>query len=69
MRSQLSGTLLEVVLQVHEIVATMDQHLSREFIAAHGMDAVVEEVKLRTDMKWKQNQVSVFVNVTLHSSS
>ena len=69
MRSQLSATLLKAVLQVHKIVATIDQHLSREFIAAHGMDALVEEVKLRKDFRWKQNQVSVFVNVTLHSSS
>ena len=63
MRSQLSATLLKAVLQVHEIVATMDQHLSRDLIAAHGMDAVVEELKLRTDLKWKQKQVSVFINV------
>ena len=58
MQSQLSAILLKAMLEVHEIVATMHEHLSPEFIAAYEMNAVVEEVKLQKDLQWKQNEVS-----------
>ena len=67
MQSQLNVTLLKAVLQAHEIVTTMEQHVSREWIHARKMNAVVEEVKLQNVLQWKQNQVLACFNVTLHS--
>ena len=63
MRTQLNVTLLKAVLQTHELVASMEKQESREHFDSHGMDAAMAEVKLRKDLRWKQNQVSACINL------
>ena len=62
MRCQLNVTLLKAVLQIHEVVALVDQQLPHERTGSQVVDAAMAEVELLENLRWKQNQVAALIN-------
>ena len=65
MRCQLNVTLLKAVLQIHEVVALVDQQLPREYAGSQVVDTAMAEVELLENLRWKQNQVAALINTLL----
>ena len=61
MRCQLNVTLLKAVLQIHQIVALMDDQLSRGNSEPKMMDFAVPELEVEEEIRWKENQVTALV--------
>ena len=58
MRCQLNVTLLKAVLQIDQVVALMDDQLSRENSGPKMMRFAVAELEVEEEIRWKQNQVT-----------
>ena len=61
MRCKLNVTLLKAVLQIHQLVAVMDDQLSRGNSDPKIMDFGVAELAVEEEIRWKQNQVTAMV--------
>ena len=61
MRHRLNVTLLKAVLQIHQVVALMDDQRSRGNSAPNMMDFAVAELEVEEEIRWKRNQVTALV--------
>ena len=62
MRCQLNVTLLKAVLQIHLVVAVMDEFSCGKSVS-NIMEVAVEELDLQEELRWKQNQVTALLAV------
>ena len=65
MRCQLNVILLKAVLQIHEVVALVDQQLPHKHTGSRVVDTALAEVELLENLRWKQNEVAALINALL----
>ena len=61
MRCQLNVTLLKAVLQIHQAVTLLDDHISRENSGSNTLNTAMEELALQEKLLWKRNQVTALI--------
>ena len=60
-KSQLNFILLKAVLQVDEILASMEREHLSEHISSRATDVAMEIVKLENDLQWKEKKVDTLL--------
>ena len=68
MRCQLNVTLLKAVLQIHQAVALLDDHISRANNGSNTLNTAIEELALQEKLLWKRNQVIALIAAFCASS-
>ena len=61
MRCQLNVTLLKAVLQIHEMVALLEERFARGHADSQVMATALAEANVLENLRWKQNQVIALI--------